>query len=395
MNKRPFFQTPSLNGILFLLAVALLFYTNTHAVGKHIFLRFCWVGIILLFGLRTFYFGVVKGDRKKWVQRVFSVMAVAGFLFFVLEAGFMLVRTTVGASQALCTQGWFEKYWKPVNQYGYRDDQPTSREAVKDKVQITFLGDSFAAGQGIKDPDDRFPDLLRKKFPEDWLVFNHSACGYDTWDELMVMDKMPYEDIEPNVVVLQWFVNDIEGAAKREGLEYVPSLPLMDMPGMELLLNRSYFLNYLYVHTPWQTDFGYGEFLEAAYSNQKVQNRYESEFGQLVSWVTNTTGSKLVLVLFPSMSRPVMTGKYLEYAKGLGEARGLPVIDMTEIVLSLSPEERRVNAFDDHPSEKVHALAADAIYGEFQRQGWLDSIPEVLPFGGRNVSCCQDEESPP
>lgn len=374
MDLNKALQSPWLNGAGGLVGTLILFYTNPHAVGQYNFLRLAGILVLLFLLVRTFYYGVVK--KKPKGSKLFSALVGILVLFFVLEGIFMQIRTTVGTSQALCTRGWFEKYWQPlISPYDFRDSQTVDKEAIEGKVHISFLGDSFAAGQGIKDTHDRFPDLVREQLPADWCVFNHAYCGADTWDELMVMDKMPYEDIHPRVVVLQWFVNDIEGAASRLGLEYVPELPLMQIPLLNLLIERSYFFNYLYVHTPWQTDFGYGKFLKAAYGNPSVNGQYEKEFAQLVSWVTETEQAQLLVVLFPSMSRPEASREYLSYAQELSIQHNLPVIDMTETVLSLSPQERRVNAFDDHPSKKVHALTAEAILSKFEQQGWLDSVP--------------------
>ena len=176
------------------------------------------------------------------------------------------------------------------------------------------------------------------------------------------------------MVVVQWFVNDIEGAAAREGMEYVPELPLMNIPGLNLLLNRSYFFNYLYVHTPWQTEFGYGDYLKNVYGNEEVLLQYESEFGQLVSWVVGTNEADMLVVLFPSMSQPEATQEYVEYVKGLCDRHKLPWVDMSPTIKALSPEDRRVNRYDDHPSEKVHELTAEQVYTEFERLGWLEEF---------------------
>lgn len=375
MNKRPFIQLPWLNGLFFLIAAALLFYTNTHVVGKYNFVRLCWIAITLFFGLRAFYFGVVKGQQKRWLKNLLSIGFGLVFLFFVLEGVFLFMRTTVGASSALCTQSWFQKHWEPMNAHGYRDSESVSEAALeenRDQPKLVVLGDSFAAGQGIDEADQRFPDQLRTLLPQEWRVYNWAFCGADTQDETEVLrtESATFPDAE--IVLVQWFVNDIEGAAKREGLNYVPQLPLMQIPGLDLLLTRSYFLNYVYVHTPWQTDFGYGAFLEEAYGNESIVARYKEEWNALHQLITQSEGAKMAVVLFPSMSRPEATQEYVAFAKDLASQPGVLVMDMTETIGTIPAEERRVNAFDDHPSVRVHEETARLISQSLAAEGWLE-----------------------
>ena len=53
---------------------------------------------------------------------------------------------------------WFAKYWK-ANQLGYRDLELADKN-FEGKYKIVILGDSYVAGHGIKNPEDRFSNIL-------------------------------------------------------------------------------------------------------------------------------------------------------------------------------------------------------------------------------------------
>src|SRR5258708_517809 len=76
---------------------------------------------------------------------------------------------------------WFERYWH-TNSTGCRDNVEYTLSIPRDKHRVTFLGDSFTAGQGIKNVDDRFVNRIRHAHPE-WDVHMLAQLGFDTDNE--------------------------------------------------------------------------------------------------------------------------------------------------------------------------------------------------------------------
>src|SRR3954463_4840485 len=73
---------------------------------------------------------------------------------------------------------WFARHWVN-NPSGIRDDINYALALKPGKRRLTFVGDSFTVGQGIKNVNDRFPNIIRSAHP-DWDVQILGQLGFDT-----------------------------------------------------------------------------------------------------------------------------------------------------------------------------------------------------------------------
>src|SRR4051812_41968705 len=80
-------------------------------------------------------------------------------MFLIVEAYCRATAQTEFFNFTLGSQGWFKKYWKPINKDGYRDVEWDARDTAGKNI-IFVVGDSFVAGQGIKKVRDRFSNRL-------------------------------------------------------------------------------------------------------------------------------------------------------------------------------------------------------------------------------------------
>lgn len=114
-------------------------------------------------------------------------------------------------------RSYFALRWKRdhlrLNSLGYRDGEidPVKPAGV---YRIAVVGDSFAFGQGI-DEEERLSNLLERRLhrPDRPVqVLNFGRPGNNTADELAVLKKdvLP---LLPDFVLLQWYINDVEGWA--------------------------------------------------------------------------------------------------------------------------------------------------------------------------------------
>lgn len=109
-----------------------------------------------------------------------------------------------------------------VNALGLRGPEIAPREPGE--VRVLALGDSLVFGQGVAD-DETLPicleQALRAADPEErrWRVFNGGLRGYDTLQELRLLNELgPRLDLD--VAVMFWFwndfqMNDIDGSYRR------------------------------------------------------------------------------------------------------------------------------------------------------------------------------------
>jgi len=172
------------------------------------------------------------------------------FVLFVLEGIFMFVPKSYGKGDPynLAERLWFTKYWQ-VNQLGYRDIE-LSPESDQNKFKIAILGDSFVAGHGIEDVNDRFSNILDSKLGPDYRVYNMGLNGADTQAEF---DKLVTFPIKPNLIILVHYPNDIERVPDREAesasTDNKPNrinAQLLNFSLSNGLIENSYLLNYFY-----------------------------------------------------------------------------------------------------------------------------------------------------
>ena len=108
--------------------------------------------------------------------------------------------------------GYFSRRWAQtevihINHAGFR-----GREFANDKpagvYRIAVVGDSFTYGNGIPD-NARFSDLLQSKLPSHVEVLNFGRPGANTPEHRQLVQSLLTE-VQPDFILLQWYVNDTE-----------------------------------------------------------------------------------------------------------------------------------------------------------------------------------------
>lgn len=139
---------------------------------------------------------------------------------------------------------WFREHWTPINADGFRDiDHPNER--LSSKKVLYIVGDSFAAGHGIRDANDRFANIIARELGDAWETVVLAKNGWSTADQLTAVKA---RSVKPNAIMLSYVFNDIEGAARASG-------KLSDLSNMhpgpwsQALIDRSYFADFVY----WRT----------------------------------------------------------------------------------------------------------------------------------------------
>jgi hypothetical protein len=91
------------------------------------------------------------------------------------------------------------------NANGHRASVPPE---VEGKTNVIVLGDSFAWGWGVEE-DERFSEQMMRLDAE-LNVYNLGAPGYGTDQEYLVLRNFleQHPDLEPDMIVLQFFEND-------------------------------------------------------------------------------------------------------------------------------------------------------------------------------------------
>ena len=273
-----------------------------------------------------------------------------------LELCFTFVPRSHGVGYTYASQLWFRYYWKPINSLKYRDREldPTD----KNRTKVIVVGDSFTTGHGIKDAKRRFSDLLQDTLGARYRVFNLGRNGSDTRDEMARLQTFPYK---PDVLVLQYYLNDIEAAAKGRGLHFAGFDLYGDLSGLARpLVARSALLNYFYWRLPRKDAAPYTEFLLRGYNDPLVLADHLKDLSEFAQYV-KARHAPVILVLIPFLFDLPASRALLDPIRTFAHQQNWEVVDVMPYAEQLTLSERVVNNNDAHASEKVHAWIAASL----------------------------------
>jgi GDSL-like Lipase/Acylhydrolase family len=252
--------------------------------------------------------------------------------------------------QTLAHQLWLRRCWR-TDASGFREQPAHNNES---RV-VVVVGDSFAAGAGICDPRDRFADQLAGRVQGKYRVHVIARVGMDTRDEWSLFRD---SDVRADVLVLSYFGNDIDRAAWEHGI-FGPTLSWYRgiTPLTRWLIDRSYLVNFLFwMRRPWPAYEQIVGYYDAAWSSPAVLASHREDVDRFL-----TLGVPAVLVLFPFVTEPQRSARYIEEVARWGRARGAHIIDVRDLMRDLPLSRQIVNSSDAHASVIVHHRIGKAL----------------------------------
>ncbi len=272
------------------------------------------------------------------------------------------------------SQAWFERHWH-TNAEGFRDVEWGPLSVVRHD-RVVVVGDSFTAGYGVAAPEHRFADRLRARLSEarghPVDLRNVATIGADTPRELQILTTV-VERWRPARVVLGYTLNDNE---------YQLDKSLRDGgadPGAARgsWIRRSYLLDL--VRARWalaNSDHAekYAAALDHLHNDPVLLEEHARRLTSIAD-LCSTNGVRLDVVVFPLFSR--WTGATDDYAcnawhdaiVAAWRRAGVRALDLRAAYAGIPGDDLVVGAFDSHPNERAHAIAADAIWAEFFADG--------------------------
>jgi hypothetical protein len=291
------------------------------------------------------------------LQGLWLSAATFAALFFVLEVVFrVFVARTDGLAITLSHLNWMKRYWQPVNSLGYRDDE-WAAASLAGRTKVLIVGDSFASGVGIVDYHQRMSGVLGQMLGQKYAVMLAAQPGWDTIVEFHALETYPFP---PDIVVLTYYINDIDPAAAEHGLKIDNPVPLATSP-LYPLIGTSYLLNFVYfqeLRLPFNhASDTFLSYLEAAYQTPAIWEEHRAQLMGFYDW-SQSHHARLMLVIFPSLLKPQATS--FATHKVADAFSGLPVtvINLTPGLVGEDPALNIVNPVDPHPNERLHRLAA-------------------------------------
>jgi len=268
--------------------------------------------------------------------------------------------TTESFGLSKTTQRWFTRHFRR-NSLGFRDSIEYPNASEVNRPRVTFLGDSFTAGHGIANVEDRFVNIVRDQLPA-YDVHSFSMCAWDTQQELSCLNMAGKSGYEFETVVLVYCLNDISDISP-EWQRVLQRIMKFSDPGF--LVENSYLLNTIYYRWKAFNDPDIGDYY------QFVRNLYDGEtwnvqsdrLKQLRDMVTER-GGRLVVVTFPFLHALAADYRYELIHSQLDsfwQQQEVPHLDLLSFYQSLAPKDVVVSQYDAHPNERAHGIAAKAI----------------------------------
>ncbi|MGA0555710.1 SGNH/GDSL hydrolase family protein [Larkinella sp. VNQ87] len=321
--------------------------------------------LVLIEVLRIFYYGIIKNARvPKWLGNAATLLVPLLGLLVVLEISFMFVSQSHEGGLTLASHIWFERYWPPVNAAGYRDVEHTDTTGKK---KILVVGDSYTAGHGLKKVEERYSNVLAQKLgAQTYIVYNLGVSGSDTRDEY---DRLQKFGVKPDLMVLQYFPNDIEKVARDFGVFPAVFQPFSDLPGpLRILFKNSYLLNYVY----WQLPHGSGvapfeDYAKKVYTDPKIMNSHLSDLSKFMTYC-QVNKIPLYVVLFPFSHNLEKTTTYTRPVVDFFRRNNVPVLEVGTLIKDIDPDDRIVGRNDFHASAIVNQRVGEALFQRIKPQ---------------------------
>ena len=331
-------------------------------------LLFAALPVLLLLALRTlFRRSKAAKDHVGWQHLLLGNSLVLLFLvssaLLVGEIWFrFFVDTTDSLAFTKISERWVERHWQR-NSAGVRDNVEYAPKIQPGKRRVTLIGDSFTAGHGIKNVEDRFANQLRARHPR-WEVHLLANVGLDTQSEIALVKKAIARGYEFDQVILIYCLNDVCDLLIAPGRPYDGRLPALDqMPPW--FIRGSYFLDLFYNrYQAGQNPYvkNYFSFVKEGYRGDfwETQKKRLIDLRDLVQ----AHGGHFSVVTFPFLHT---LGNEYEYdfvhqeLDQFWRHYSVPHSDLLAVYAGYPSRVLTVNPYDAHPNELANRLAADAI----------------------------------
>jgi 4-amino-4-deoxy-L-arabinose transferase-like glycosyltransferase/lysophospholipase L1-like esterase len=294
---------------------------------------------------------------KMWISRGAGAACLLSALILAAECYYRFIYDATEAfSMSKTSRIWLERHYA-TNKQGFRDVEDYELEIAEGHRRVTFVGDSNTAGFGLADVHDRFANRLR----HDMDGVEVHACavdGLNTGDQIRLLENIP-EAYQLDLVVLIYSTDD--------SLDLVvePDDTAKEQTKSGFLTEQSFLLNTIHARRQMRNEPIYADHL-ARIVAANVPPYWQQQQQRLdrIKNVINERGGKLLVVILPRLdaspedeSFRTVHGQLQEYWR----QAGVPCLDLKNEFQDLPRSALTVNAYDWHPNEQAHNLAARSI----------------------------------
>lgn len=329
-----------------------LVYYAQFKVLRNVFMLGLW--LLAAYGMQSHVIAHLKHYRliQGLIVAVFGVFT----LFVVAEIALAWPARTHAYTRTFANNTWFINYGGPVNELGFRDHPAKPSQGKRPKT-VLFIGDSFLAGPGIKNIDNRVNGVAERSLDSTWRTVNLGWGGYDTRDEFRTLREFPYGY---DAVVLCWLPNDILPVADSLGYHYERQFAYSDLGISGWFIERSFALNYLYWSLPHDDFPEFLPRLKSLYEDPKVWQAHTRDIQQIIDYCAERQ-IPLFAVIYPYPQNVQATDFATNKVKAYLSAQKIPFLDAASVWRDIPAKDLVLNRNDGHPNKEAQKLVGEAL----------------------------------
>lgn len=197
---------------------------------------------LLLPALTAFIPRLFKKFSRKTRLISFNLALLVSLAIWVILVGEIYFRFYYDSSTSngneLVSQTFAKNHYR-FNKQLYRSDVEYPMKRGDDRTRISFIGDSYTEGAGLKELSDRFTDLIQARNPG-WDIHNIARSGNTTQSEIDQLKQLYDDGYDTDIIVLVYVFNDL--------IDLIPShvdASSYDMEPDNYITKNSFLFNFL------------------------------------------------------------------------------------------------------------------------------------------------------
>jgi hypothetical protein len=286
--------------------------------------------------------------------------------------------TTSSDNNGYFTRRWIRSGAVHLNGAGFREREfPATKPPGI--YRIAAVGDSFTYGNGVRQ-QDRYSDLLQRMLPEHLEVLNFGAGGANTPEHRTLVARLLAGN-QPDFILLQWYVNDVEDddtTGRPAFTPLMPFRPLADRLGPSSALYTVANAKWAETQVALGMTHSYAEHLDRRLRDPNSANS-QADRHLLLDLIAqcNKFGVPIGIVLFPDLAGDLGENYPFAYLHerilDICRDQELTCLDLRKD-FSLVKDRRLLwaNRLDHHPGALPNEIAAVKIFETYSRQ-WAAS----------------------
>lgn len=310
-----------------------------------------------------------------------SLVAVTSLTISLVAAEYLLRWVYRDVTTTSDDRGFFSRRWAlkgagAFNSLGFRERE-FSEQKSPGTFRIAVVGDSFTYANGL-DAEYRFSALIQQEVGPGVEVLNFGVPGNNTPQHAETLRRNVLR-VEPDFILMQWFINDVEGHDTIGRPTYQPLLP----PPLHEWMYRSSAL-YTLLNMRWtqfqaESSVGtYEEYIKARFGDPTGQGAKADREAMLeIAALCRNAHVKFGFVLFPDSGFDLGEGYPFAFLHERELAfcaeQQITCVDLRPAMTQITDRQKLwVNRLDHHPSARANQIAAIEILRAFAAE-WATS----------------------